>query len=275
MNQEESQQPPSETKERNAWEHDLPGKPGKFQSRKTTPVKANTSFAGASLSTDFDPEEAAFLGRIKIDLETPLEQTFYYGMWIMVVMAYVCFHGGVFGGKHSPPSPEMLKGIPIFLGAALSFYFLRQATDNYYVLDVRGRRVLYHFRLLSWETMKPAFALTDILTLAMVSVTRQSKHSSWEEYRLQVIKNNGEIVQFSDWDKDRYVIHTRGERLEKLIGCPLEVGGVDEKIVVGWHPTGDPYICWEPAGETTNRILLWVLGGIICTVVIVVLIALL
>ena len=206
-----------------------------------------------------DPEEVALHGRVKIDLDTPLERFFKYSGFASLIGVLICLWVGYLGGEDSPPQPEMLKGIPILLGLAATFYFLRRATDNYYVLDFRNRRILYHFRLLSWEKESPVFPWSDILSVAVVKVLHQTEDSSWLEYRVQLVRRTGEVLDFSDWDKELYPIQTRAEQLEKLIGCPLTAGGEGEVAVRKYHQSGgQPYVSWEPPSSLKNgQIIIW------------------
>ncbi len=179
-------------------------------------------------SSKLDEEEMTFLGRVKIDLDTPLEKGLTYATYALLFGAYLCFHIGVFGGKRSPPEPAFLKGLPYFLGLAAITFALRRGTDNYYLLDIRRRLVMYHFRFLTWESTEPAFRFDDIRRMVLRIETRRDKHSTWNEYQLQIVRSIGEVVEFSDWVKEADELRSRGEKLAKLFRRQLETDDYSE-----------------------------------------------
>ena len=185
-------------------------------------AKAKNLWAADS-SPALDEEEMAMLGRIKVDLDTSLEKAFSWAMWGFLFVGLFCLKEGTVGGKRHAPSPVMMSLVPYCIGFALIAFALRRGTDNYYVLDVRSRKVLYHFRFLTWEQIDRAFGFEDIRKLEMVIETRHSKHSSWEEFQLQLHRSVGQIVPFSDWEKERSSIQDRGEKMARLFGKKLVI----------------------------------------------------
>jgi len=198
-------------------------------------------------SPNLDHEEMALLGRVKVDLDTPLEKGLSFAMWALLFGAYMCFHIGVFGGKRSPPSPEFLTGLPYFLGFAALAFALRRGTDNYYLLDIRARQVKYHFRFLNWESVETAFRFDDILWVEYRIETRRHKSNTWNEHQLRVHRSIGEDVEFSNWERDGDNLRSLGQKLAKLFQRPLKTADLSE---LSENPKSDGSNVLFHVGET-------------------------
>ena len=140
---------------------------------------------------------------LKVQRETALE-------WALTWLTLVCLgaasllwlvsEGGYWRGRYRDPKPQLRVYIPWAVGAGVLFLFARFSTDNYYLLDPGQRRILYHFKFLSFRCIRPVLEAHQILAVAGSGKKRfwRSVTGYWE-HRVEAIDFRGRRIGLTDW----------------------------------------------------------------------------
>jgi hypothetical protein len=107
---------------------------------------------------------------LKLQRETALEWTL---VWLALGCLFAAFvlweraegRAGRYGQYRRPKQPHLRVYIPYAMGAGIVFLVARFFTDNYYLLDPQGRRILYQFKFFLFRRVKPVAGAHEILTV--------------------------------------------------------------------------------------------------------------
>jgi len=167
------------------------------------------------------------------DLDTPLESFFKGLTYLAGVVALFLFNEGVFGGKHSPPEPKMLKYIPLALMIGAISYFLKTRTNNYYIVNPRKRKIIYHFEFLDFGRESDYLDFADVHCVSVSGSLHRNKASSWYEYQLFVIDRSGVSHHLSDSVKEgRSEMNKKAKMVASAIGCDFFECPDSHKMVI-------------------------------------------
>lgn len=187
-------------------------------------------------------------GKIKVDLSTSLENFLLGAVGVAAFVALLLYVQGTFGGKKSPPNPELLKYVPLaigFMAGALACWF---GTDNFYVISVPNRKLLYHFKLFFMVKISPAADFEEIAAIGVTGVRHTHKGNVWWKYKICVVKNNGEFIDLSDEaDPDKIGwLNDRAEGMAAVVGCLFARGAEWSKLAFEGGSTGLRVMSFEP-----------------------------
>ena len=174
---------------------------------------------------------------LKVQRETALE-------WALTWLTLVCFgtasllwlvsEGGYRRGRYRDPKPHLRVYIPWTAGAGVLFLFARFFTDNYYLLDPGGRRILYHFRFLSYRRIRPLLDANQILAVAASGRKRFWKSvTGYWEHRVEAIDLRGRRIGLTDWKIDGLeVSNAEALTYARLLACEALPSPPDRRLVV-------------------------------------------
>ncbi|MEZ7890655.1 MAG: hypothetical protein QMC67_02805 [Candidatus Wallbacteria bacterium] len=165
---------------------------------------------------------------IKIDLTTSLEQFILAGLIISGIISAVLFFNGTFGhtsGRGSyrhyyPPDPEMLHYLPLAIAAVIFFALAYWMTDNYYILRTEQKKIYYHFKFLFYESVTLFLTCDNILAVGVTGEERHSKHDHWWVYKICIITRKGEMIDFSDWEREACgALNAQAKGMARVFQC--------------------------------------------------------
>jgi len=201
-------------------------------------------------------------GRIKVDLETPLEHLFMWGIIIGGIGLVIVLFNVLFDSKH-PMNPTTRNSLLSLLGSLFaSSIALYRATDNYYVVDLNRRALNYHFRLLFWEWESIYVEFGEFLGITANGQKKKSKHSTWWDYQTMVVLKNGSRFPVSDELKENLLdANLKARTLAKLVGCPYHQGRHESHLTVERDPNSGKYRIFhsEPSWFSGNETAIIVL----------------
>ncbi len=187
-------------------------------------------------------------GKIKVDLSTPLESFLLGAVGVAAVIALLLYIQGTFGGKKSPPNPELLKYIPLaigFMATALACWF---GVDNFYVISVQQRKLLYHFKLFFMVKITAVADFEQIAAIGVTGVRHTHKGNVWWKYKICAVKNSGEFIDLSDEADPGKLdwLNDRAEGMAAVAGCLFAKGAEWSKLSFDDGNTGLRVISFEP-----------------------------
>ena len=129
----------------------------------------------------------------KLELKTPLETFF---MWAAIISVFVII-GSLrgLGSAASFNSKLMLAAGCLSLTVFASLYF---STDNYYIVDITGERILYHFRFFFIRKVSTVCSFKQISLITTGGKRQKSKNTVWWEYAVYMLTTDGKLLQLSD-----------------------------------------------------------------------------
>ncbi len=188
-------------------------------------------------------------GRIKIDQITPLEAAFAASGFLGGFLLFIaCISTG------SLPVMNVFSVLAlVFLGVGVIGYRL---TDNYYVVDLNRRQLVYHFEFLSvvQETV-----LADFQSVACItshSELRHYKGEHWFDYATILILRDGTKFPLSNYKKDDLLAaNARARLLAGCAGVDFVAGRENAEVEVRHDPnSGEVRIFHKPIDlEHLNR----------------------
>lgn len=201
------------------------------------------------------PSAAAGLPeKVKIDLNTPLE-TVLTGVALGAgIISLMLLYGGSCSSysKHSrrtiPPNPELLNYLPLTIGIAAVAGFARIMTDNFYILDTVEKKIYYHFKIFSFESVSLFMRADQVAAAGVTGVYKSSKHGSWWEYKIVLVDREGKMIDFSDFKKEEYYgLNERAKGIAAVLGCPFAESGPQMVMAVkkGEGMGGAPLVYFE------------------------------
>jgi hypothetical protein len=146
--------------------------------------------------------------RFKLDLDTPMETFFFWMMIIGGIAAII----GLINTLDGNASAQTLLTVGVVVAAIAGVLY--KATDNYYIIDSEKKMMLYRFKFFTINNLK-IFAPFSSIHAATVNGRKQhSKHSSWWEYRAEIVLASGKVYPISDWKK--YAFETADKKARNM-----------------------------------------------------------
>lgn len=138
--------------------------------------------------------------RLKLELATPLEKFF---LWAAMISGFLIFSGfiGYIEDGLTPPAKLMLATGCLFLAVFGGLYF---NTDNYYIIDRTGERILYHFKFFFFRKVSTICQFKDISLITTGGKREKSKYSVWWEYAVFILTTDGKLLRITDFAKDAF-----------------------------------------------------------------------
>lgn len=146
----------------------------------------------------FQQEADELPTRIKLELKTPLENFF---SWSSVAGGFL-FLMGIIGYFEDGMVPMVKMFLIVGTITTTFFLALYYNTDNYYILDVQNKRLLYHFKFFFVRKIIVQASFSEISSLTVGGHREKSEDEAWWEYRILMINNLGKIIPLSDFQKD-------------------------------------------------------------------------
>lgn len=135
--------------------------------------------------------------KLKLDLHTPMEVAFRAMLAIsglITVASLIAYFGGETGARI-----YLTGGIVLTIISAV----LLNATDNYYIIDTNREMMLYHYKFFATEELQDFAPFSSIHAVTVNGRKRSSKrhnrHTTWWEYRAEIILNTGDVFPIDDW----------------------------------------------------------------------------
>jgi len=176
--------------------------------------------------------EALDAGRFKIDLNTDLENFFVFGFYLSFTAFSVFFVVFFYTFLIFIPKFYFLYYIGLSALITFSFHEFRKNTDNYYIVDAPGRRLLYHFKFYGIVKVHPVLSFDDISCVSVNGYRYQQRRWAVWQYRLAAVSRGGSLIELSDeFDEDAISPNNqKAKELAGIFGCDFIEGG-REKII--------------------------------------------
>ncbi len=197
--------------------------------------------------------------KVKLDLDTPLETLFFWGMMTGFFVLLMALIGYLEDGATS------FFRTAVTAGTLLSTIFgiCYKNTDNYYILDSNRKAMLYHFKFFGKQDLSVFANFSQIHATTVLCRKQSSKHSSWWEYRTAMVLDSGKIVPLSDWKKYDFLnAMKKAKNFATLTGANLvesyeqstvrKVRGIDGKYTFSVKP----YSFFDSLGNLGTPILI-------------------
>ncbi|MGE0707679.1 MAG: hypothetical protein AB7N76_08430 [Planctomycetota bacterium] len=133
-------------------------------------------------------------GRLKLELETPLESLWAWSSLLSGVAGFLALV------NLSRLGPGPLIVAVVALAASL---LLSANTDNYYLLDLERGELLYRRQVFSHVSVRRQASFGEIAGAGVDCRQRSNKERRWCEYALVVILRDGRTLLVSDWQEER------------------------------------------------------------------------
>ena len=92
-----------------------------------------------------------------------------------------------------------------FVFVTVALIVLWRTTDNYYLIDMDRKNILYHFDCLGFQKVKEVGRFSDVHVVTVDSCPRSRKRDGngrverWSAYVVTVIFKSGERIRVSNW----------------------------------------------------------------------------
>lgn len=191
--------------------------------------------------------------KFSLDLTTDLENFFTFGLYLSFTAFSVFSLVFLYTFLIFIPKFYFLYYIALSALITYSFHEFRKNTDNYYMVDVPGRVLLYHFKFYGIVKIHPVLSFDDIKCVSVNGY--RYKHRRWTvwEYRLAAVSRGGELIELSDeFDESGILTYNKkAAELAGIFGCDFIEGCRERIIHVINAPDGSAAVtCGEysPAG---------------------------
>lgn len=189
----------------------------------------------------------------KIDLNTDLENFFTFGLYLSFTSFCVFFIVFLYTFLIFIPKFYFLYYIGISGLITYSFHVFRKNTDNYYIVDIPSRTLLYHFKFWGILKVHPVLSFDDIKCVSVNGYRYKHRRGAAWEYRLAVIGRGGGLVELSDEFGESELVsnNQKAEALAGIFGCDFIAGGRERIIHVTNAPDGSAEVTcreYSPAG---------------------------
>ncbi len=183
----------------------------------------------------FKPDAAdlsAIPGKIKVDLSTALENFLLTAAGITAFIAFFLYINGAFDGKKTQANPELLKFVPIALGFMAAAIACWLGTDNYYIINVTKRKLLYHFKIFFIIKITAVADFEEIHAFGVTGVRHTHKGNVWWKYKICAVKNDGEFIDLSNEAGPEKLdeLNDRAKGMAAVAGCLFAKGGEWSKL---------------------------------------------
>lgn len=191
--------------------------------------------------------------RFKIDLDTDLENFFTFGLYLSFTSFCVFFIVFIYTFLIFIPKFYFLYYIGISGLLTYSFHVFKKNTDNYYIVDVSGRMLLYHFKFYGILKVHPVLSFDDMKCVSINGYRYQYRRGAAWEYRLAVVGRGGGLVELSDeFGENELVLNNqKAKTLAGVFGCDFIAGGREKMIYVTNAPDGSAEVAcreYSPGG---------------------------
>ena len=196
------------------------------------PSANTTSFASNSGDENVyipEPHESYNLPEsIKVDLSTLMEQFVLGGLIVSFVISGLLLFNGTCGhssGRGSyrhyyPPDPGLLDYLPYAFAVTIFFAMAYWLTDNYYILKTSEKKIYFHFKFFWYESVTLFLTADNILAIGVTGEERHSKHDHWWVHKICIITRKGEMIDFSDWQRDaRDALNAQAKGMARVFQC--------------------------------------------------------
>ncbi len=150
--------------------------------------------------------------KIKIDVITPLE-LFWKFLLFIGWSALIIGLSNYFETNLSPLF-TLIGIISLILGGLGHFY-----TDNFYILDIENRKILYCFNCLHIHRQTSYATFSDIIAIGVDGLEALDK-IKWT-YRIVCCLSDGKVFGLSDFEKDFESVVEKAEKMSEIVGAPL------------------------------------------------------
>ena len=132
--------------------------------------------------------------KIKVDLRTPLDLTFFWLAGLSVVAIVFAF---IFspGEKFDQQWQAVMAVAGICLVFSIAFYF---NTDNYYIFDLVSREMFYHFRFFFFTKVDFVARFEDIHAVTFSGRIDSGDQDESYAYRVMCVLHTGQTLYLSD-----------------------------------------------------------------------------
>jgi len=198
--------------------------------------------------------------KIKVDLSTPLELTFFLLAGLSVaamVFAFILSPGEKFDQQWQ--AVMAVAGICLVL--SITMYF---NTDNYYIFDLVNKMMFYHFRFFFYTRVEKVASFADIHAVTSTGSHESDRYDDYYNYRVQCILNTGQILYLSDETRENLEKQNNTARKIAVITGAEYVAGIPGCYAVAKR-AGDrfSFSFFEPTWfDITRRSFLEVVAGI-------------
>lgn len=197
--------------------------------------------------------------KIKLDLLTPLEQFFLGLMIISPVMIFVGF------------SQLKLGDTPVLLvGAVITFvlsFLCYLATDNYYVLDIGKRQLLYRFKFLIFERVSKVVDFSGIHAITINNITLRGKGKVSYVYVPELILFDGRVLPIADSKSNKIEMQKLARTIANASGADFVPSPGTTEMLPTRLPGGRYTFKPKTYKFSASQEVLWRIGAVIMILV--------
>jgi len=209
--------------------------------------------------SEFDDLPVSLPKKMKVDLDTPLE-SFFIGC--AVLSGFGLFFAGIASLNNSVPRVVWQGLTGLFVVGGICYKY----TDNYYIVDMERKKLLYHFSFFSYSSDGVIALFSDLIAATVNAEHHSSKHSSWWEYAPFMILKNGKKLQMGDYKKETDGFdgaNSLAKKLSEVSGAEFIRGKREHHIEIIRNQNGTVRVVLEE-----SRISLWIVGIIFLAIII-------
>ncbi len=158
------------------------------------------------------------LKKKKIPLTTPMESVFFWSasacaLYFIFGLLYF-FQTGLQAGK--------LFSLALAASGLAVFVQLYRNTNNFYILDSSGRRILYHCKFFNDKRITELISFSEIAAVTVAGKLIGSRRPATWEYQAVILSKNGKVLVMNDASVDGFSKSLKlAERLASISGAML------------------------------------------------------
>jgi hypothetical protein len=213
-----------------------------------------------------DFRDPATHGFVKVDCDTTQEEVlFQSGAYLVGIAAFWLFLVGRGLGSRAtwrvPESPALiLPGILLAMGVVLCL--ARALTDDFYLVDPKRHLVYGHYRFAFMRRIVLLLERKDVLAVSTASQKRQSRYSTWWEYRVALVRADGRIVPMSNWTRDGlWASNNAAQNLATELECQWVEAPEQQRLVVTMKD-GVPSVALVPFSWLASVGTYWIVSAL-------------
>jgi len=164
--------------------------------------------------------------RIKLDIKSLIESLF--STLIFPICAVLIFIIGIV----SKATPVLLAGSSLMIIVGLFFLALKY-TDNYYIIDLTSRSLIYHFEFFHIKKETKISGIDEAIGLGVSGVIRKDFFSGWScRYYLVFITDRGKLIRLSDESRELKQLNLEAKKIADFLNLNFYPGYSQKEIVV-------------------------------------------